>query len=90
MTNEHRIRQYYQTGLSCFHAGRRADAALMLAAIRCYDPMHPLAARLRAALTGGRHDIAEADDMTLWEENDEADIDRSFVRWRNSPAPSDI
>lgn len=90
MTNEQRIKQYYRTGLSCFHAGRRADAALMVAAIRCYDPMHPLAAHLRAALTGGHHDIVEADDMTLWEENDEADIDRSFIRWRNPPAPSDM
>lgn len=90
MTNEQRIKQYYRTGLRCFHTGHRADAALMVAAIRCYDPMHPLAARLRAALTGGRHDIDEADDMSLREENDGADIDRSFIRWRNPPAPSDM
>lgn len=90
MTNEQRIKQYYRTGLTCFQAGRRADAALMVAAIRCYDPMHPLAARLRAALTGGRYDPDEADDMTLWEESDEADIDRSFIHWRNPPAPSDM
>lgn len=82
MTNEQRIKQYYRTGLSCFHAGRRADAALMVAAIRCYDPMHPLAARLRAALTGNHRDSDGTDDATAWSDNDDADINRSFVRWR--------
>ena len=80
MTNEQRIKQYYRTGLSCFHAGRRADAALMVAAIRCYDPMHPLAAHIRAALTGGQHDANEAADA---EDTEETRGNRSFVRWRS-------
>lgn len=89
MTKEQRIQQYYRTGLRCLHAGHRADAALMVAAIRCYDPMHPLAARLRAALTGADHDPNGADDATLWEDGDGTDIDRSFIRWRNPSVSSD-
>lgn len=78
MTQEQRIAQYYRTGLRLFHAGRRADAALMLAAIRRYDPAHPLAARLRAVLDGGRqrHDGDGACG------GDDVDRNRGFVRWR--------
>lgn len=85
MTKEQRIHQYYRTGLWCFHAGRRADAALMLAAIRSQDPAHPLAARLRAALARGQEDARRADDAELWEDAAEACAQRSFVRWRTPP-----
>lgn len=86
MTKEQRIQHYYRTGLSCFHAGRRADAALMVAAIRCFEPRHPLAARLRAVLTRGDYAAIEADDATTWQYDDEADINRGFVRWRHPAA----
>lgn len=50
MTKEQCIEQYYRTGLWCFKTGRRADARLMMTAIRCFDPIHPMAARLHALL----------------------------------------
>lgn len=50
MTKEQCIEQYYRTGLWCFKAGRRADARLMIAAIRCFDPIHPMAVHLHALL----------------------------------------
>lgn len=86
MTKEQRIQQYYRTGLWCFDAGRRADAALMVAAIRCHDPEHPLAARLRAALTRDHHDPDDADDIRSGEDTENAAAGRGFVRWRPPPA----
>lgn len=50
MTKEQCIEQYYRTGLRCFKTGRRADARLMIAAIRCFDPIHPMAVHLHALL----------------------------------------
>lgn len=90
MTKEQRIEHYYRTGLSCFHAGRRADAALMIAAIRCFDPQHPLAARLRAVLARGDYAAVEAGDAKRWQDGDAIDIGRSFVRWRDPSAPSNM
>lgn len=91
MTKEQRIQHYYRTGLSCFHAGRRADAALMVAAIRCFEPRHPLAARLRAVLARGDYAAIAADDAAAtWQDDDEADINRSFVRWRNPAVPPNV
>jgi hypothetical protein len=68
MTKEQNIEQYYRTGLWCFKTGRRVDARLMIAAIRCFDPIHPLAVHLHALL-GPRKDgalppIAENFDRT--------------------------
>lgn len=53
MTQEQRIALYYRVGRQCLDTGRPADAALMSAAIRCFDPKHPLDARLRAELSAG-------------------------------------
>lgn len=80
MTQEERIAQYYRTGLWLFHSGRRADASLMIAAIRRYNPSHPLAARLRVALDGGDRTHGDRDDAIRWD--DEAEGQRGFVRLR--------
>ena len=77
MTQEERIAQYYRMGLWFFHSGRRADAALMIAAIRRHNPTHPLATQLRIALDGGSH--ANGDETTRWD--DDAEGEYSFVRW---------
>ncbi len=61
MTQEQRIAQCYRTGLWLFHAGRRADAALMAAVIRRCNPNHPLAMRLRGMLTAST-ETDDADD----------------------------
>lgn len=65
MTQEQRIYYYYRTGVECLNRGRRADAALMAAAIRCFDPTHRLAIALRAALAGTQHEHDDADDDTI-------------------------
>lgn len=81
MTQEQRIAQYYRTGLWFFHAGRRADAAPMVAVIRRYNPTHPLAARLRAALSGSQDNPADVEDTDRGD-GDDTDLYRSFIRWR--------
>ena len=78
LTQEQRIYQYYRTGVECLNRGRRADAALMAAAIRCYDPTHRLAVALRAALAGERREHDDADDDT----GAHIDSARSFIRWQ--------
>lgn len=50
MTKKQCIERYYRTGLWCFRAGRRVDARLMIAAIRCFDPIHPMAVHLHTLL----------------------------------------
>lgn len=80
MTHEKRIAQYYRTGLWLFHSGRRADASLMIAAIRRYNPSHPLAARLRVALDGGKRAGGDRDDAVRWD--DEAEGQHGVARWR--------
>lgn len=72
MTQEQRIYYYYRTGVECLNRGRRADAALMAAAIRRYDPTHRLAIALRAALAGipHEHDDADADDDAIGSDAD--------------------
>lgn len=79
MTKEQRIYHYYRTGVECLNRGRRADAALMAAAIRCYDPTHRLAVALRAALAGVRREHDDADDDAVGTGIDSA---RSFIRWQ--------
>jgi len=72
MTQEQRIAQYYRTGVWFFHAGRRADAALMAAVIRRCNPNHPLAVRLRGMLNAN----AESDDT-----EDETNPNEGFARF---------
>lgn len=79
MTQEQRIYQYYRTGVECLNRGRRADAALMAAAIRCYDPTHRLAIALRAALAGARREHEDVDDDATGSAPDAA---RGFIRWQ--------
>ena len=79
MTQEQRIYYYYRTGMECLNRGRRADAALMAAAIRCYDPTHRLAVALRAALAGTRREHDEVDDDGVVAS---ADATRGFVGWQ--------
>lgn len=79
MTQEQRIYHYYRTGVECLNRGRRADAALMAAAIRCYDPTHRLAIALRAALAGTRRERDDVDDDAM---GSDTDVARGFIRWQ--------
>jgi len=79
MTQEQRIYYYYRTGVECLNRGRRADAALMAAAIRRYDPTHRLAVALRAALAGARPEHDDVDDDAI---GAGTDATRGFIRWQ--------
>lgn len=79
MTKEQRIYHYYRTGVECLNRGRRADAALMAAAIRCYDPTHRLAIALRAALAGAHRERDDVDDDAI---ESDTEATRGFMRWQ--------